>query len=212
MEPVDTSSSAPAECHVVRFYENEKSLARIVAEFLQEGFEGGNPGIVVATAGQRAEIIRALEDRPCDVVALERSDDLVLLDAEETLSAFMIRGRPDAHRFMGQMSHVIRRVCRDRTACTVRIFGQTVDILWRHGKRDAAIRLEGLWNQLAQTTAFSLLCGYAIGNFYKDGDFKRICDQHSHVLVAEGNAMRLGSPSPLRLNGESMWCTDLRRA
>ena len=34
--------------HGVRFYENEKSLARIVAEFLIEGFTDGHPGIVVA--------------------------------------------------------------------------------------------------------------------------------------------------------------------
>jgi hypothetical protein len=98
MGQVDGSSSAPAEHHAVRFYENDKSLARIVAGFLHEGFDSGSPGIVVATANQRAEILRELNDRSCDVVALERSQDLVLLDAEETLSTFMTDGKPNARK------------------------------------------------------------------------------------------------------------------
>ena len=190
MEQVDGSTSAPAGYHAVRFYENDKSLARIVAQFLHEGLEGGNPGIVVATAEQRLEIIRALKERSCDAVALERAGALVLLDAEEMLSSFMVDGKPHARKFRDQMCDVIRRVCRGRKDCTVRIFGQMVDVLWRQADRDAAIRLEVLWNQLAQTQAFSLLCGYAIGNFYKDAGFKDICEQHSHVVSADGKATR----------------------
>ena len=40
-----------------------------------------------------------------------------------------------------------------------------VDLLWKQGKTEAAIRLEVLWNNLADSHVFSLLCGYAIGNF-----------------------------------------------
>ena len=220
MEQVDGSSSAPAEHHAVRFYENDKSLARIVAGFLHEGFDSGSPGIVVATANQRAEILRELNDRSCDVVALERSHDLVLLDAEETLSTFMTDGKPNARKFTDEMCQVIGRVCRGRTNCTVRIFGQMVDVLWQQGERDAAIRLEVLWNQLAQTEAFSLFCGYAIGSFYKDAGLKDICAQHSHIVSADGKATRVtpaashanrrGSADPDACEGESTWCTDLR--
>src|SRR4051812_26815089 len=121
MGHVDGSTSAPADYHGVRFYENDKSLARIVAEFLHEGFKNGSPGIVVATAAQRAEILQELNGRLCDVAALQRSDDLVLLDAEEMLSTFMTDGRPSARKFTDQMCQVIRKVGRGRTNCTVRI-------------------------------------------------------------------------------------------
>lgn len=185
------SASVPVQYHAVRFYESDKSLARIVAEFLAEGFDAGGVGIVVATAVQRAAIIRALTDRSVDVVELQRSHDLLLLDARETLSTFMVDGNPDAPRFSGQMCRVIEKACRGRTDCTVRIFGQMVDVLWQEGKRDAAIRLEVLWNQLARTEAFSLLCGYAIGNFYKDAHVDEICGQHSHIVSADGKANRV---------------------
>ncbi len=57
----------------------------------------------------------------------------------------------------------------------------------------AAVQVEMLWNKLAMTREFSLLCGYGMGNFYKDAALQEICDQHSHVVSAEG---RRGAREP----------------
>jgi hypothetical protein len=181
------SASGPAY-HAVRFYESERALSKIVAEFLSDGFEVDNPGIVVATPAQRAAILRELPAQSLDVAELLRSDDLVLLDAKDTLSVFMVNGKPDAVKFEDAMCEVITRVCRGRANCTVRIYGQMVDILWQARKQEAAIGLEMLWNQLANTHAFSLMCGYAMGHFYKDANFAAICGQHTHVISADGHA------------------------
>lgn len=181
-------SASVRQYHAVRFYENERALAHIVAEFLEGGLRDGNPGIVVATPVQRAAIARELVVRGLDVVSLQESSDLLLLDAQQTLSSFLTNGRLDAKGFQDGMCAVIEKACRGRTNCTVRIYGQMVDILWQEGKRDLAIRLEMLWNQLARTQRFSLLCGYAIGPFYKDAHVDKICRQHTHVVSAEGTA------------------------
>ena len=173
--------------HAVRFYENDKSLSQIVADFLRDGFDAGEPGVIVATAAQRAAIVRELVARGLDVVRLQQSDELVLLDAEETLSTFMMDGDPDREKFKNRMCEVIKRACRGREGCTVRIYGQMVDILWKDGRQQAAIRLEMLWNQLASAQAFSLLCGYAMGHFYKDANSQEICGQHTHVVAADGS-------------------------
>lgn len=183
------SSSAPAQYHAVRFYENDKSLSQIVARFLSEGLAAGNPGIVIATPAQRAAIVRELIARSADILQLQRSDDLVLLDAEDMLSTFMANGKPDAEGFRNSMCEVIRRACHGREHCTVRIYGQMVDILWKTGNHEEAIDLEMLWNQLANTQAFSLMCGYAMGQFYKDVNFDDICSHHTHVVSADGEAV-----------------------
>jgi hypothetical protein len=167
--------------HAVRFYESERSLAQIVAEFLIEGFADSHPGIVVATPGMRAALVLELAARSLDVVELQRSGQFMLLDAREQLAGFMTSGQPDPTRFNTAMCEAIEQVRRGRTNCKVRIFGQMVDLLWREGQQDAAIQLEMLWNRLAYKQAFSLLCGYAMGNFYKDSNFEDICGQHSHV-------------------------------
>jgi hypothetical protein len=63
-----------------------------------------------------------------------------------------------------------------------------VDVLWQDGQKDAAVALERLWNQLAHIEAFSLLCGYTMGNFYKDAQFDVICREHSHLVSDEGHS------------------------
>jgi DcmR-like sensory protein len=183
MEANVKSSPVPHNQHAVRFYESDRSLATIVVDFLQGGFDHGEPGIVVATPTQRGALLRELSSRSIDVVELQRSDTLIMLDAHDTLATFMIDGRPDEARFMNGMSEVIERACKGRSDCTVRIFGQMVDVLWQQDEHEGAIRLEMLWNQLAQTKSYSLLCGYAMGHFYKDAALDEVCAQHTHVDV-----------------------------
>jgi hypothetical protein len=93
-----------------------------------------------------------------------------------TARACGVRGRAVAsfktNRLKTSMCEVIKTACGGRPNCTVRIYGQMVDVLWKNGQQEAAIRLETLWNQLANTQAFSLLCGYAMGQFYTDANFQ----------------------------------------
>jgi hypothetical protein len=188
MEQVARPAPGAAGYHAVRFYESDQSLARIVAGFLHEGLDSGTPGIVVATADLRAAILQELTDRSLDVVELQRSHNLLMIDAKEALATFMVDGQPNPRRFREQMCQVIERVCGNRVDCTVRIFGQMVDVLWKDGQRDSAVRLEVLWNQLARAKVFSLLCGYAMGSFYKDANIDDICGQHTHIVSDDGKA------------------------
>jgi hypothetical protein len=63
-----------------------------------------------------------------------------------------------------------------------------VDVLWRNGNATAALRLEDLWNEAAETHKFARLCAYATETFDQAGDIERfleLCDKHSHVLPTE---------------------------
>ena len=170
--------------HAVRFYENKASLCRTVADFLGEGLAVGEPALVIATPVHREAVLSELRLRGVDVDQLEAAGELLLLDARDALAAFMVDGMPDAARFNAQVPAAIERLCRGRKA-TVRAYGEMVDVLWQDGFTAAAIRLEMLWNQLAMTHDFSLLCGYAMGSFYKDAGMRDVCAQHSRVVQAE---------------------------
>ena len=70
----------------------------------------------------------------------------------------------------------------------VRAYGEMVDVLWKDGQTLAALRLEELWNDLADRHSFSLLCGYTMGHFYKEAhgdDFHEICRRHREVILTE---------------------------
>jgi hypothetical protein len=172
--------------HAVRFYESPESLCKIVADFLSEGLRNNQPALVIATPEHRAGIADALRAQNLDVAALQADGDLLLLDAEQSLATFMVDGMPDAKRFETRGTEVIQRACRGRQNCTVRAYGEMVDLLWKQGQSVAAVRLEMLWNKLAATQDFSLLCGYAMGNFYKGSQQQDICDQHTQVFAADG--------------------------
>ena len=122
-----------------------------------------------------------------DVERLQSAGDLILLDADAVLTQSMVDGMPDGARFHDLMIANIERACRGREDCVVRAYGEMVDVLWKRGLTAAATRLELLWNQLAQTHQFSLLCGYSMGNFYKDAAQEDICRHHTHVLRDPGD-------------------------
>jgi hypothetical protein len=176
------ASKSSGQFHAVRFYKDSDSLCRLVARFLGEGFAEALPAIVIATSAHRAGIVNELRAQGIDVERLQSGGDLVLLDADDVLTQSMVDGLPDGSRFHDLMIANIERVCKGREDCVVRAYGEMVDVLWKRGLTAAATRLELLWNQLAQTHRFSLLCGYSMGNFYKDAAQDEICRHHTHVL------------------------------
>lgn len=175
-------SNPAGQFHAVRFYDSKESLCRIVAAFLGEGLEVGQPGLVIGTPEHRAGIIGALRGRGFDVDGLLAAGDLLLVDAREMLATFMIDGEPNANLFQEHATQAIERLCRGRKDCTIRAYGEMVDLLWKDNQHVAAILLEMLWNKLAASASFSLLCGYAMGNFYKDASVVDICSQHTHAF------------------------------
>jgi hypothetical protein len=146
---------------------------------------------VIATPEHAEAIRNVLVTHYFDLTQLQAAGDLILLDARETLSRFMRDGMPDGTLFRDSMVPVIDRACRGRTDCVIRAYGEMVDVLWKEGKTAAAIRLEMLWNQLAQTHSFSLLCGYSMGHFYKDVGQPDIRRQHTHVVSDSGEPITL---------------------
>jgi DcmR-like sensory protein len=178
--------SAAGHFHAVKFYENRESLCRIVAEFLGEGLRRHEPALVIATPAHRDGIIHDLSGQGFDVEVIQRTGDLLMLDAADELDAFMRDGMPDPSLFRQRAGNVIEGLCRGRQNRTIRAYGEMVDVLWKNRQEIASIRLEMLWNKLAATQEFSLLCGYAMGNFYKDATLQAIHQQHSHVVNATG--------------------------
>ncbi len=170
--------------HAVQFYDNEKTLYGTVAGFLGQGLVDEQPAILIATAAHRGPILDELKGRMLDVDHAQRSGDLIVLDADETLAQFMRDDVPSDAAFESTVGDLIRRLLVKRSERTlIRAYGEMVDVLWKDGKPDAAIRLEILWNRLADRFGFALLCGYSMGHFYKQTDrFEDVCRQHAHVV------------------------------
>jgi hypothetical protein len=112
------------------------------------------------------------------------------LDAGDTLPRFMVDGTVDESRFnaiIGGVLNQAKNVVNGKD-CRIAVFGELVALLWAQGKPQEAIRVEQLWNDLAKTHSFSLLCAYPITGFDNERHiepFLKMCSTHSGVVPSE---------------------------
>jgi PAS domain S-box-containing protein len=173
--------------HFVHFYEKEAQLYDAVAHFSAAGLAAGEPVILIATPAHRAMLLRRLKRSGCGVENTVASGQLIMLDARQTLSKFLVGQELDWDKFSALIGGVIAQSLEGRRPMRVRCYGEMVDLLWRGGNKQAAIRLEEMWNDLSRSHSFSLLCSYRMGNFYKAGDralFDQACEQHTSIIPA----------------------------
>ena len=189
--PSAPGAGIPAErCeHLVEFYEDEEKLAQSVARFLGEGLRNGDALVLIATEPHRQAFARALGMLGFDAGQACDAGRLTLLDARETLAAFMRGDEPDRELFEDAIGPVFANLAA-RAPGGVRAYGEMVDVLWQDGRRSAALRLEELWNEFQERHPFRLLCAYAMGNFYREpADLAR-------VSAAHGRRAALGQSAP----------------
>jgi hypothetical protein len=174
---------APAAEHAVQIYDRLDELAASVGRFLEAGFRVGEPAIVIATDDHRRVFARELERRGWDAAALQDEGLLVCCDAEETLAAFFDGTRASSVDFEREVGGLVDEIEARYPGKTIRAFGEMVDLLWQRGHAQAALALEELWNELAQTRRFALLCGYRLDIFDLDvqaSALPEIFGAHSH--------------------------------
>lgn len=183
---MDWGDGRPSD-HLVQFYETDDFLLQSVGDFIGSGLGAGAAGLVIATPAHRAALAQRLQANGLDLARAQAQGRYRALDAEETLTQFMVDGLPDPQRFAQVVGREITRArgkWRD-----IRIFGEMVALLWEQGNMTAALRLEALWEELRGTAApFALLCAYPIALFGGSAQtdlFTQMCALHSHVVPDE---------------------------
>ena len=178
------SSLAPA-VHSVQIYENSSAFLSRLCGIVYSGLQKGNSVLIVATEKHRDELVRELRGTGVDVRSRAREGRYTMVDAQELLATFMVGGMPDRKRFeasVGGMLEVVRNIAR-RKRRQVTVFGEMVAVLWENGQREAALRLEELWNEMLSRHSFHLHCAYPKHILDGEADAAAVCGSHSHVIT-----------------------------
>jgi signal transduction histidine kinase len=178
-----------AHRHTVQFYHDEELLFDTVAQFLRTGLIAGDRVLVIASTGHTEGILKHLDGGL--LASALHTRQLTVMDASTMLAQFMVGGMPDPELFRETLSKTLSSMLEDCPGARIRAFGEMVDILWRDGNSNAAIRLEELWNEVAVARDFALLCAYVMGNFHKASDAAPLFELrglHDRVLPAESEA------------------------
>ena len=173
--------------HVVKFYAADESLIDSLNRLIGSALIAGDAAVVIATDEHRKKLVQHLKDRGFDISGAVERGRFISLDADETLSKFMLEGWPDHARFAAMIDGIVTKAKRSAVSENPRVvaFGEMVNLLWSQGKYEAAIQLEHLWSDAIKTHSFSLLCAYPITAFDHEEHLKpflEICKYHSAVI------------------------------
>jgi hypothetical protein len=172
--------------HGVVFYEEDnKFLCEAILDFCARALRAGDPLLVIATGHHLDQLQSKLRERGLDWDAARAAGRATGQDAEELMERFCSPTGPDPFRFRAVMEELLAPWAGADEGRTVRAFGEMVDIMCRRGDLEGAAQLEHMWNDLARSHRFTLLCAYSMGNLYREVNgsaYRRICDAHDHVL------------------------------
>ncbi len=172
--------------HEVHLYSGDEFFLDRFTRFIGAALRVGDAVVVIATESHRSSLLQRLLANGLDVAATIDQGRYISLDAADTLSTFMVNEFPDPVRF-GEVTSALlvaaRKAARGKhphvAAC-----GECAPLLWRERKADAAVRLEGLWDEVAKTDGVDILCGYPGGSFHGEqgsDTLQRILAEHSAV-------------------------------
>lgn len=172
--------------HFVQFYETDSFLINSLTGFFGIGLDIGDACIVVANGAHRERLLDCLHATGRDVDLALETEQFIALDDDEMLSRFMVGELPDAARFYDVAGSLVEGAATGGRR--VRVFGEMVANLWAQKNHTGAIRLEELWNNLAERYPFSLYCAYPLRAFdsveHSEPLF-HICNGHSRVIPGE---------------------------
>jgi signal transduction histidine kinase len=189
--------------HTVQFYAQDASLLDELTRLIGAALGAGDAAVVIATKAHRDGLNQRLQALSFDIPRAVEQGRYVVLDAAETLERFMRGARPDADLFSEIMGVVLGKAAAATGTNTPHVvaFGEMVALLWAKGNTEAAVRLEQLWNKLAENYPLSLRCAYPMAGFDR-GDhgpqFLKICSEHSSVIPDERHTALITDEQRLR--------------
>ncbi|MGH7932371.1 MAG: MEDS domain-containing protein [Candidatus Binataceae bacterium] len=172
----------------MQFYEDPAFVIESVAYLAADALNVGDSSILIATSSHLSGIRDRLTGYGLDLKKLHTSGRYVSLDAEETLSRLMANDWPNDSEFSEIIGGVIRNAMEKSANHFAFVFGEMVAVLCAANKAKAVVRLEQLWNSLAETYRFSLCCAYPLSSVVDQSELNvvfQICAEHSLVIPAE---------------------------
>ena len=144
----------PSE-HRVQFYSSAPFLCEAVCGFVSEGLRDGQAAVLIASGSHLDGILGGFAARGVDAEAARADGRLRIIDSDRLVEQIVVDGncQPDLFR-----RHVASLFLDGREGVRAsRAYCEMVDRLWQQGRRQAASRIEELWNELAARCSLSLL-------------------------------------------------------
>jgi MEDS: MEthanogen/methylotroph, DcmR Sensory domain len=170
---------------------DEAKLVAYVVDWLAEHLAREYPVLVAVTPVRRRAIAAGLQRSGIDVSTMERRGLFSSLDAKTAAEQIIEHGPLPWPAFEGRFGELVPPL---RVHGPVRAYGEVAGLLWKCGKREAAIELELCCNRLRTSVDFEMLCAYGIdarGSEFAIGAAEEIVRSHGTVIpLGGGDSLR----------------------
>lgn len=192
-EPTDDPSSnlqqkkvlAPFPArHEVEFYTDDAGFVDGFVRFIEAALRAGKAVIVVATDSHHVSLRQRLVADGLNVAAEIEQGSYIPLNVTDTLSRFIVNDSPDPLLFRKLAGDLITEAAKGAKGGhpRVAVCGEGVHTLLAAGNSEATIKLEHMWDEIAQRYEIDVLCGYFRSAFVSKGSIstlERVCAEHT---------------------------------
>jgi len=149
--------------HEAVFYSDDELLTDEWTSVAADALNAGATFILVALEARRNSLRAKLDALGVNVASAVSDGRYVSLSVAEVTSKWMIDGRLDQTRFWAAVTPVMLAAARASTAAQPQVVacGECAPSLCANGDAEAAIRLEQLWDEVAETYHLDVFCGYS---------------------------------------------------
>lgn len=168
--------------HAVRFFANEESAHRTIAEFFSEDARPDDSLIMIARVDTFAGVRQILAAHPATHALADR---IRFVPARDGIAQFLIGNELHRERAEEFCLQILSHVSAGSDNARVRLYGELVDVLCERGDHAIALQVEDLTGLLfALEPRLSILCGYRTVHFAGESGaaaLRAVCAKHADV-------------------------------
>lgn len=186
-ERIARGDSLAAHRHEVLFYSNDDVLIAALSRFVTRGLHDGNVVLVALTDAHARSLRRRLQETEVDLELAIGQQRYVLVNISELLARAMVNGWPDPGRCLDAAADLTAGVRTGPDGQHARIVtcGECSPLIWASGHPEVAIRFEHLWDEIARSHQWDVLCAYPATVRSEHGESVRhLCAEHTAVEIA----------------------------
>lgn len=142
----------------VSFYALDNEGVTAVARYVADGWDHDECVVSICTPGLRRRVEGALARLGCDAADEQAAARYWPRDPESSIAGFVVDGHFDVDAFWGMARALVGpQITGGRH---VRVFSETLSLLWQRGLVEPAVELELHWAEAMDAYGFQLLCAY----------------------------------------------------
>ena len=186
LERISRGDGLATHRHCVHFCSNDTLAIDALSRFVAGALGDGATVIAVLTAARDERLRGSLQASRVDVERAVRQSRYVLLELTDLIAVATVNGRPDATRCFSRAMDLVAAALRrsENPHARVAACGEGTSTLWAQGHVEAAIQLEHLWDEFAQTSRMDILCTFPLVARSGSGKAVRsLCAEHTAVEI-----------------------------